>query len=188
LLVRNLALALRGEHLPVALLDINEQIHAVVNLLAHKLAHLEVRLELATHLPNIAVSDIEIKQILMNLIKNAAEATPKDGTLCIITKVARACVIVQIRDTGTGITKEHREDIFSLNFSTKGKGENSGVGLYAVKSLVQHIGGKIAVASATCDKDGQLVAWRKGFRLIDRFSWTAPGTVFRIELPIAQEE
>src|SRR5262249_19277159 len=94
-------------------------------------------------------------------------------------------LIIKIYDTGSGIPPDNRERIFNLNFSTKGRGTNSGVGLYAVQPIVSRVGGKIRIASATRDEHGRLVTWHSG--VDNPIPWTAPGTLFQIELPIRKE-
>ncbi|NJN68136.1 MAG: sensor histidine kinase, partial [Chloroflexaceae bacterium] len=185
LLVCNVSLALQGWPAPVQSLSINAQIALMLDLLQHKLAHLNITLELAPDVPPISIASIEIKQVLMNLLKNAAEATGTGGVLHIATAHQQERVIVRIQDTGHGIPAHVREKIFDLNFSTKGKGTNAGVGLYAVQSIVQRAGGQVAVASATLNDKGHLVTWQKGFSHSDRFEWSGPGTIFQITFPVA---
>ncbi len=187
LLVRNLVLALRGDELQIEPLDINAQIREVVNLLAHKLTHLDIRLELAAHLPTLTLSEVEFKQVFMNLIKNAAEATKGSGELDITTTHDEQQVVIQLRDTGDGIPPRYKDNIFQLNFSTKGRGTNSGVGLYAVWTIVERAGGHVCVASASRDAKGQITTWQRGFPSDDAVQWDSPGTLFHIELPIARK-
>jgi len=214
LLVRNLALALKGETLPAAPSHPNEEIRQVLALLEHKIdpERLTVRLDLAPDLPQVAIASIELKQVLMNLIKNAVEAMPAIGIMTIRTLSRQDSVIIQVQDTGRGIPSKYRRQIFQLNFSTKGQGNNSGVGLYAVASLVERAGGDLRVASVMRDASGKLLAWQRGFgltevllpRLISRIVQSAkrfrgdnsaqpliltePGTVFQVVLPIAKDE
>jgi signal transduction histidine kinase/ActR/RegA family two-component response regulator len=213
LLVRNLTLALKGETLPAAPSDPNEEIRQVLALLEHKIdpERIALQLDLAPELPRATVTSIELKQVLMNLIKNAVEAMQNQGTLTIRTFQAQDSVIIQVQDSGKGIPSKYRGQIFQLNFSTKGQGSNSGVGLYAVSSLVERVGGELRVASVTRAVSGRLRAWECGFgagevrspsaaaRLARRqglagrgappkLILTEPGTVFQVVLPIAKDE
>jgi signal transduction histidine kinase len=183
LLACNLSLTLQGTFAPVQRMNINEQVHFVLELLQHKLTHLEITLDLAPDVPDIAIASVEIKQVFMNLFKNAAEATGKGGTLHITTTHWQGSVLIRIRDTGTGIPTHVSEKIFDLHFSTKGKGTNSGIGLHAVQSIVQRAGGQVAVASATLNDKDKLVSWQKGFNRLEHFDWSAPGTIFQIGFP-----
>jgi DNA-binding response OmpR family regulator/signal transduction histidine kinase len=193
LLVCNLALALHGVAASdEAACDINEQVQQVCNLLEHKLEqHLRVVLRLAPDLPPVALTPLETKQVLMNLIRNAVEATEPGGELQITAShrgsQVGSWVVIQIRDSGVGIPIDHRDKIFKLNFSTRGKqGANSGVGLHAVRSIVERAQGRIRVASATVNDKGALTFWSKGFAAHHNFHWTAPGSLFQIELPIGK--
>jgi CheY-like chemotaxis protein/signal transduction histidine kinase len=187
LLIRNLMLALQKKKLPSETISVNEQVYQVLDLLEHRMSSLEVSLNLESSLPMLSIASVEFKQILMNLIKNSFEASEGDGILYIKTSYKEDSILIQIRDTGAGISFENRKKIFQLSFSTKGKGTNSGVGLYAVQSIVRRAGGRIRVASATKNEKGKLVTWQSGFGIRNPFHWTSPGTLFQIELPIAKE-
>jgi signal transduction histidine kinase/ActR/RegA family two-component response regulator len=182
LLVRNLALVLEGEILPVENVNINDQVRQVIDLLHHKLVNVEVKLDLFPELPLVAIAVVEIQQVLMNLVKNAAEAISDRGCLSIRTTKQDGNITIRITDTGSGIPPEDRDKIFQLNFSTKGKGANSGVGLYAVQSIIQRAGGKIKVAS----RASQAVSWENGFGSLEGLDLEPTGTIFQIELPIAK--
>jgi signal transduction histidine kinase len=187
LLVRNLALALEGVALPIEHIDINQQIEQVIELLDHKIDpdNIKILRNFSAHVLPVAISSVEIKQVFMNIIKNAIEALHGAGKLQITTSKKRNMIVVQVQDSGVGIAAENREKIFRLSFSTKGKGTNSGVGLYAVRSIVQRAGGRIGIASAALNEQGNLDPWQRG--LIWIAPWTSSGTIIQVELPIAQE-
>jgi DNA-binding response OmpR family regulator/signal transduction histidine kinase len=187
ILARNLVLALKGGELPLERVDMNEQIHQVCDLLEHKIAHVHVVLDLAPDLPPIAIASIEAKQVLMNLIRNAVEATELGKDLFITTRAEQGSVVIQIRDTGVGIARANREKIFELHFSTKGQGTNSGVGLFAVESIVGRAGGQIRVASAALDEQHKLVSWKSNFRH-NPCVWKESGTLFQVEFPVIEGE
>jgi DNA-binding response OmpR family regulator/signal transduction histidine kinase len=186
LLVRNLALVLQGNTLPVEAVDINDEIKQVLDLLEHKLADINISLDLFDHLPPVAMAAVESKQVLMNMLKNVAEAAQGYSELHIKTRRWRGFVIVEIRDAGVGILPENRDKIFQLKFSTKGKGTNSGVGLFAVQSIVDRAGGRIRVASAAMNGHEKLLRWKSGFSK-HPYRWNRPGTLFQLELPIVKD-
>jgi signal transduction histidine kinase len=187
LLVRNLLLPLQGSSVPVEKVDVNEQIKEVADMLDHKLARIKVVCQLTPDVPLITIATIDLQQVLMNLIKNAAEAIKSSGELHITTTYDEQKVIIQLRDTGSGISPEYKDNIFQLNFSTKGKGTNSGVGLYAVRTIIERADGHVCVASASRDAQGQIATWQREFSSDDAVQWDSPGTLFRIELPIARK-
>ena len=97
----------------------------------------------------------ELRQIFTNLIVNAIDAIgSKGGELRLsIERSPRNEVIVQIADNGCGIPQENLEAIFEPFFTTK-EGTGTGIGLWVVKRIVEQLGGRIEVVSATTGKTG----------------------------------
>ena len=100
----------------------------------------------------IAGSADTLKQILVNLIKNAVEAMPKGGRIEIINggrfkRGDSPYFLLCVKDTGPGIPTELRSRIFSPIQSTKA-GANRGIGLSIVHGLVKKLGGEIEFSSA----------------------------------------
>jgi signal transduction histidine kinase len=94
-----------------------------------------------------------LKQILVNLIKNAVEAMPRGGNIEITNKGRtqrdeRAYFVLCVQDNGPGIPPEQRSRLFSPVQSTK-PGNNRGLGLSIVHGLVSKLGGKITCASSS---------------------------------------
>ena len=189
LIERNLLLALSGDKLPVESVNVNEQLNIVIDLLEHKLSHLKVSFDLDPNVLPISIASVEIKQVFMNLIKNAAEATKPGGSLVIRTKfnTIKKTIEIEIQDTGTGILPEYTKKIFELHFSTKGK-KNSGVGLYAVKSIVTKAKGSIKVSSVVTEGSSKRIQ-RKALKTISKLLKVPdknPGTTFRLVFPVAK--
>jgi len=88
-----------------------------------------------------------LKQILLNLIKNAAQAMPGGGTVSIRGREQNGWVVMHIQDEGPGIPPEHRDKIFEPFFSTKEKG--LGLGLALVKNLVEENKGRIELVESS---------------------------------------
>jgi two-component system, sporulation sensor kinase E len=101
--------------------------------------------QLATRLPEISVDPVQIKQALVNLIKNAMQAMTKGGVLTVETGVAAEGVWVRIADTGCGIPQDQLNRIFEPFFTTKKTG--SGLGLMIVQRIVREHGGLIKLES-----------------------------------------
>ncbi|MFQ5882075.1 MAG: ATP-binding protein [Candidatus Methylomirabilales bacterium] len=101
-------------------------------------------------LPLLADGD-KLKQVFLNLMKNALEATPHGGTLTLGTKLQQSRVKGEeqvemvISDTGCGIPPQDRDRIFELFFTTKPRG--AGLGLPICRRIVEDHGGKIRVES-----------------------------------------
>jgi two-component system NtrC family sensor kinase len=92
----------------------------------------------------------QMKQVLVNLVLNAIQATPAGGSVTVsttrISHEGRDWLQVEIADTGSGISGELREDIFNPFFTTKTKG--TGLGLPIAHQIVAEHGGFIAVESS----------------------------------------
>jgi len=86
-----------------------------------------------------------IKQVISNLMHNAAEAMPQGGEIAIRTQTERDFVKVEIIDSGGGIPPSIKEKIFGAFFTTKSQG--SGLGLSVVKYIVEQHGGYVEVES-----------------------------------------
>ncbi|MCH2381611.1 MAG: ATP-binding protein [Pedosphaera sp.] len=120
-----------------------------------------IKLEFAKSLPLALFDAAQIKQSLINLMKNSMHAMSTGGELTIKTGEAAAGVWVSLTDTGGGIPQEQIKRIFEPYYTTKEKG--SGLGLMIVQRIVR-------------DHDGRL----------ELVSHGGKGTTFRIWLP--QEE
>jgi len=104
-------------------------------------------------LPPLQIKPDALARVLMNLVKNAGEAMPSGGTVCITARRALSrispAVLIHVTDTGTGIPAHALERIFEPGFSSKlaGSGESCGLGLAIVRELVEAAGGEVRVAS-----------------------------------------
>jgi hypothetical protein len=144
--------------------DLNEQVQDVLSLLEHQLkrARVQVRLELNEDLPRILGDENKLQQVFLNLFLNAQEAMPSGGWLTIKTAYYAAVgVVVEVSDTGQGISREDVKRIYDPFFTTKKGGRSgTGLGLSITYGIVQEHSGHIGVQSEV-----------------------GKGTRFRIELP-----
>jgi PAS domain S-box-containing protein len=103
------------------------------------------------HLPTLLVDQDKLIQVILNLLKNALEATPPGGTVTVETRLHKSGggevddVEVSISDTGCGVLPEDRDRIFDLFFTTKPRG--SGLGLPICRRIIEDHGGKLALES-----------------------------------------
>ncbi|HEX2675044.1 MAG TPA: HAMP domain-containing sensor histidine kinase, partial [Polyangiales bacterium] len=99
----------------------------------------------------VAVDADHISQIVLNLVRNALEATPSGGKVTLSLHNGRGPtgdeLRIRVQDTGGGIREEDRERIFEPFFTTRGEGEGTGLGLSIVRSLVRRYGGSITFTS-----------------------------------------
>ncbi len=98
-------------------------------------------------IPEIMASTNQMRQVMLNLIKNAKEAMPKGGILTVRTKRGDDHVMVLLQDTGLGIPEEIRGKIFDAFFTTKQKVKGVGLGLSVCYGIIKDHGGEIKVES-----------------------------------------
>ena len=94
------------------------------------------------------VLDGELTQVLLNLIGNAKEILIarkiENPKISVNAKLEEECMVLSVEDNGGGVDEEHRDRIFEPYFSTKGEKNNSGLGLYMSKIIIEkHMFGKI---------------------------------------------
>jgi two-component system, cell cycle sensor histidine kinase and response regulator CckA len=179
-LVQQLLAFSRKQALEYRPTDLNRSMEGLEALLRRTIPE-DIEIELA-QAPNLhpVLADIgQMKQVVINLAVNAADAMPQGGRLTIETGMAYldheyesqlpdvdagAYVMLVVRDTGIGMDEETREQVFDPFFSTKGE-LGTGLGLATVHGIVKQHGGGIRVIS----QPGQ-------------------GTTFEIFLPVTEEE
>ncbi len=105
----------------------------------------------------------ELQQVLTNLTINASQAMKEGGWLSIVAERVDENVVVEVSDTGAGISEEDRTKIFDPFFTTKPTGKGTGLGLSIAYGIIERHGGSIDVESEL-----------------------GKGTTFRIVLPAAK--
>ncbi len=129
-------------------LDLNAICEGVRVLLRKRLqeTNIELHLDLEPDLPTTCGDSNQIKQVLINLILNSAEAMPSaGGHIKIGTRWADNQVCIQVIDTGCGISHEHLSQLFEPFFTTKTRG--LGLGLAISQEIVEKHRGRIDVCS-----------------------------------------
>ena len=102
----------------------------------------ELRLDLAANLPEVAMDEPQLRQALLNLLRNAREAMPGGGVAKVEATRYDDGVRIQVHDEGAGIGEEEREHVFDLFYTTKERG--TGLGLPLTQQIVVAHGGQIA--------------------------------------------
>jgi len=125
--------------------DVNSVIQKVLTLVKDELEVGSIKFEakLSYGLPNVLFSEDEIEQVLLNLIQNAIQAMPNGGDLKVGSFYDGQDVMVQVKDTGTGIPSDILESIFQPFVTTKENG--SGLGLALSHQIIKACGGSIKV-------------------------------------------
>lgn len=138
------------ERIPMDLIPVLEESIMAVKAIAHKR---RVALELKTgQRPVFVLGDKSgLQQVFINLINNAAKFSPEGGTVTIDVMEKEDVVSVSISDQGLGIPEEAMQHLFERFYRAKNvtiaEIPGSGIGLYIVKSIVEHLGGEIHVES-----------------------------------------
>lgn len=107
---------------------------------------IECAFELDEHLEPIAADAELLHRAISNLLLNAMDAMPQGGTVRLRTWKTDNSVYLEVSDTGTGLTSEECERLFTPYFTSKQHG--TGLGLAIVQSIVSDHDGKISVQSS----------------------------------------
>ena len=163
LLTRNMAELGKTPSLHYSFISPIEIIEEVLELLERKIPpeYYKVEWEIDSTLGDIEADSISLKQVFVNLIRNALEAMPDGGVLRLNLAREGQTAVITVSDTGKGIAPEHIHRLFTMGFTTKKSGY--GLGLHNVMSIIKKHKGTISVSS------------RPG-----------KGTTFVIRLPIKQ--
>jgi two-component system, sporulation sensor kinase E len=139
--------AIRPAPLQLKLNSLNEVVEKTVELLRPEVENrgITVKTRLARNLTMTPIDPAQLQQVLVNLVKNAAQAMTTGGTLTLQTGETSDDVWVSVTDTGGGIPQEQINRIFEPFYTTKKKG--SGLGLMIVQRIVRAHNGRIEVDS-----------------------------------------
>jgi two-component system, NtrC family, sensor kinase len=150
-------------------LDLNSLLSRTLRLRGYQLTSNKVELEtdLAPELPAVMGDARQLQQVFINLVTNAIQAMAPlgGGTLSVTTRDEQARVVVEMRDTGPGMSESVRAHIFEPFFTTKGEGEGTGLGLSVSYGIVTAHGGIIEVTNTS-----------------------TAGTTFQVALPAVAEQ
>ena len=131
--------------------DVNQLLEETLVLLEKKLKQSKIRLvrEFDQHLPKIRARADQLRQVFLNLIINAQQAILNEGEIRITTasyeQALQPSILIQMSDTGVGISEDDQARIFEPFFSTGKKG--TGLGLWVTQDIVRQHGGRIEVLS-----------------------------------------
>ena len=156
--VRPMTLDLREGDINVLIADLAEFVRAEL-----EQSRIHLFLEFDEKLPPVLIDERYMKQVLLNLIKNAQAAMPSGGLLTIATLGSDSEIRISVCDTGIGISPEILKKMFEPYFTTKANG--TGLGLTLVYKIIREHQGDISVDS----REGE-------------------GTDFEIVLPVYQKE
>ena len=136
-----------AQHL-VEQLDAVEVLEQLLDLETKHAEHIGISIE--RHLepvPTVPINRDMLKDIYLNIIRNAFQAMPQGGRLQVSVRPEQEGVAIKICDTGIGIDSTQLSRIFEPFFSTKAPGEGTGLGLAIAQRQLREIGGHIEVTS-----------------------------------------
>ena len=129
--------------------DVREGIDSTLVMLQHRIGDdIVVERQFAEDTPRIHAIAAELNQVWTNLIDNAVDAMDGQGRLIIATRADGDSVLVEVTDSGTGMSPEVQAKAFKPFFTTKDVGKGTGLGLdISRRIVVERHGGDIAVDS-----------------------------------------
>jgi signal transduction histidine kinase len=142
--------------------ELNDLIKEVLSFSSEEIRNQNIQIEpsLSDQPIFVATDRSKLKQVFLNLLKNAREAMPRGGNIRIRTSTGENISTVEIEDTGHGMNETTKSKSYTPFFTTKAGG--TGLGLTLVRSLIEEANGTLS-----CD------------------SKLGVGTLFRIQLPVA---
>ena len=158
-LVRQLLAFSRQQTLRPKVLSISDVIAELSNLVRRLIGeNITLDVKHGRDLSSVKVDQGQLEQVIINLAVNAKDAMPNGGTLTISTRTLKSndplldqfevivpsdYVLIELRDTGTGIDEKHASKIFEPFFTTKDVGKGTGLGLATVYGIVKQTGGYV---------------------------------------------
>jgi two-component system, NtrC family, sensor kinase len=134
----------------VQAVEVNRLIETMATLVEKeaKLNRIQIIRHYDPELPLIFSDAPQLRQVVLNLLTNAAHAIYQDGTITITTRAhGDRAIDIAVSDTGRGIPPENLKKIFDPFFTTKPPGKGTGLGLSICHGIILKLGGRILVAS-----------------------------------------
>ncbi len=142
--------------------DLSQVVADVVNLVERNFLKrgLELETKVASAMPKVKMAPENVKQVLLNVVLNSADAITEDGVVQISLLPQDDGVLITLRDNGPGFTEEILAQPFEPFLTTKETG--TGLGLSLVKNLVDVVSGKVTISNLPDQKGAQVQIWLPG--------------------------
>ncbi len=139
----------RPIHSNIVECDVNELLRDCAALMKGRKGfhHVEFAYELDPKAPRLTTEPEKLRQTVVNLVINAADATGQGGKILLRTRMRDNHVEIEIEDNGCGISAENLEKVFDPFFTTKEPGRGTGLGLAVCLGLVESLGGSMNLVS-----------------------------------------
>ena len=129
--------------------DLGEIVRSAANLISHQKrgANITQRIKIESDLPPVSADGGQLQQAVIALATNAVDAMPEGGQLTFRAFSKGGRLVVDVEDTGIGISQENMPKIFEPFFTTKDVGKGTGLGLSVCYGIISEHGGRISVRS-----------------------------------------
>ncbi|NTV29627.1 MAG: GHKL domain-containing protein [Candidatus Omnitrophica bacterium] len=127
--------------------DLHELIQSALNIAWNEIKYKADVVKDYAELPRIQCYPQQLSQVFLNLLVNAIQSIEAKGTITLRTRLEGEMVLVEIADTGCGMTEEVRRRVFEPFFTTKPVGKGTGLGLSLAYNIIEKHGGTISVTS-----------------------------------------
>ncbi len=134
------------------LVELGDTLQSSINMCWNEIRHRAELIKELGETPPVEINESRLGQVFLNVLINAAQAMPEDRLEDNRIKVRSytsedGWAVVEISDTGCGISEEHLNRIFDPFFTTKDISEGTGLGLAICHNIVKRVGGRISVDS-----------------------------------------
>ena len=144
-IVRNLKSFSRAEDDKQEPIDLQEALESAINIAWNEIKYKAKIKKEYQSLPRVTCFPQQLGQVFVNLLVNAAQAIEDQGVITLKTRREKNWAVVEICDTGSGITEEHLAKLFEPFFTTKEVGKGTGLGLSICHDIIQKHHGLIEV-------------------------------------------
>ncbi|MEK6561181.1 MAG: ATP-binding protein, partial [Nitrospirota bacterium] len=127
--------------------DVNKGLESTLNIVWNEIKYKAEARTLYGDIPHVLCYPQQLNQVFMNILVNAAHAIEGKGVITLRTFSENGNVVIEISDTGKGISPEHLSHIFEPFFTTKPVGMGTGLGLSVAYAIIKKHNGEITVDS-----------------------------------------
>lgn len=151
-IVRDLKIFSRSEEDHSTSVDIRRVLESTLRMAWNEVRHRATLVKNYGKVPFVRANEARLGQVFLNLVVNAAQAIPeghadKNEIHIVTSSDARGRVVVEVRDTGAGISPTAMKSLFTPFYTTKPAGVGTGLGLAICQRIVLEIGGEISATS-----------------------------------------
>jgi signal transduction histidine kinase len=131
------------------IVSVNRALEETVQLVKFQAQNRDIRIheEYGRDFPEIKADEPALRQVFLNLLINAMQATKAGGRIAVQTAGQADCVRILVEDTGCGIAPADLPHLFEPFFSKRPAGQGTGLGLFISNTLIRQMGGSIQVDS-----------------------------------------